>query len=115
VTGALDFMVRPVAARLGADDVIANVLGEAAGPGGGPAVFTGELVGPAVADGEKRVRVLAWCRERGVDPAACHAFGDSFGDLAMLESVGVPHAVTPDRRLRAIAEERGWAVLPWRG
>jgi len=29
----------------------------------------------------------------------------------MLESVGQPHAVNPDKELRAIAEERGWTIL----
>jgi phosphoserine phosphatase len=32
-------------------------------------------------------------------------------DLPLLETVGHPHAVNPDRNLRRIAAERGWPVL----
>jgi phosphoserine phosphatase len=31
----------------------------------------------------------------------------------MLEAVGNPVAVNPDRRLAARAEERGWAIRHW--
>jgi hypothetical protein len=32
-------------------------------------------------------------------------------DLPMLEAVGHPHVVNPDRELRRVARERGWPVL----
>jgi phosphoserine phosphatase len=32
-------------------------------------------------------------------------------DLPMLEIVGNPRAVNPDRALRRIAQQRGWPVL----
>ncbi len=47
-----------------------------------------------------------------VDFAASHAYADSISDLALLEMVGHPVAVYPDARLRAIAVERGWQILP---
>lgn len=108
VTGALDFMVRPVAAALGVDHVIATVLEEEDGR------FTGGIVASPVADEEKARRMRAWAEKEGVDLARCHAYGDSYGDLSMLELVGEAFTVSPDARLRRIAEERGWGVLPWR-
>ncbi len=39
------------------------------------------------------------------------AYSDSITDLPMLEVVGHPVAVNPDRELRAVAEERDWQIL----
>ncbi|HYA52228.1 MAG TPA: HAD-IB family hydrolase, partial [Streptosporangiaceae bacterium] len=41
----------------------------------------------------------------------CYAYSDSVTDLPMLEIVGHPRAVNPDRALRRIAQQRGWPVL----
>ena len=82
VTGSIDFLVAPLARDLGATEVIANTLEEKDGR------FTGSLVGAAVADEEKRARVLAYAEKRGVDLAASRAFGDSIADVPMLECVG---------------------------
>ena len=41
----------------------------------------------------------------------CRAYSDSITDLPLLEVVGHPTAVNPDRALRRVAEERGWPVL----
>jgi len=40
-------------------------------------------------------------------------FSDSIPDLPLLEAVGEPVAVNPDRRLRAVARRRGWTILRW--
>jgi len=39
------------------------------------------------------------------------AYSDSVTDVHMLEVVGHPHAVNPDKELRRIAKEREWPVL----
>jgi phosphoserine phosphatase len=39
------------------------------------------------------------------------AYSDSFSDLPMLESVGLPAAVNPERKLRRTALARGWPVI----
>ena len=41
----------------------------------------------------------------------CYAYSDSVTDLPLLEIVGHPRAVNPDRALRRIATVRGWPVL----
>ena len=40
------------------------------------------------------------------------AYGDMLSDLPMLEMSEQPVAVYPDRRLRRVAEKRGWRVMP---
>ena len=50
----------------------------------------------------------------GFELAACSAYSDSHTDLPFLEAVGHPFAVNPDRKLRRLAEGRGWPVLEFR-
>lgn len=40
-----------------------------------------------------------------------YAYSDSITDLPMLEAVGHPNVVNPDRTLRKEAAARGWPVL----
>src|SRR5690606_18815378 len=55
------------------------------------------------------IRELA--ERRGYDLSRCYAYSDSVSDVPMLEAVGNPAVVNPDRALRAIAVERGWPIL----
>jgi len=47
----------------------------------------------------------------GISLEDSFAYSDSVTDLPMLEAVGHPVAVNPDRELRAVANERDWQVL----
>ena len=105
LSGALDFLLDPFKDL--ADDVLSASLAEEDG------VYTGELSGAPVA-GEARARMLAsFARKRGVDLARSYAYADSISDLPMLEAVGNPVAVNPDRRLAAAASSRGWQLRQW--
>jgi HAD superfamily hydrolase (TIGR01490 family) len=57
------------------------------------------------------IEVAATC---GYDLADCYAYSDSATDLPMLEVVGHPVAVNPDKPLRRAATERGWPILEFR-
>ncbi|HEV2782473.1 MAG TPA: HAD-IB family hydrolase [Actinophytocola sp.] len=59
----------------------------------------------------KATAIKQLAAERGYELNACHAYSDSSTDLPMLEVVGHPTVVNPDRALRAIAAERGWPML----
>ena len=50
----------------------------------------------------------------GIDLEHSYAYGDSYADKEFLESVGHPVAVNPDRRLKKLAESRGWPIHNWR-
>jgi HAD superfamily hydrolase (TIGR01490 family) len=97
-------MVGPIGAMLGASGIIATQMRHAEGR------YTGEMEFYAYGEGKaSRIRQLA--RERGYDLDDCFAYSDSVTDLPMLETVGHPHAVNPDRQLRKVAAARGWPVL----
>ena len=100
-------MVGPIGALLGAALVIATRMEIAEG------CYTGQMEFYAYGEAKaQRVRELA--AERGYRLADCYAYSDSVTDLPMLEAVGRPHAVNPDRALRRLAQQRGWPVLTFR-
>jgi phosphoserine phosphatase len=90
---------------LGADEVIGTVSEtDAAGR------YTGKLKFYAYGEGKaEAIRDMA--ERHGLDLAECYAYTDSATDLPMLEAVGRPVAVNPDKELKAIAAERDWPVL----
>ena len=97
-------VVEPIGDMLGADHVVATRLVEVDGR------YTGEVeyyaYGPNKA---KAMQQLA--AEHGYDLAASFAYSDSETDAPMLEIVGRPFAVNPDKALRRMAEENGWPIL----
>ena len=46
-----------------------------------------------------------------IDLSESYAYSDSQTDLPMMEMVGHPVAVNPDKELRKVAEEREWPIL----
>ncbi len=71
--------------------------------------YTGEL--EQYAYGAEKARLIEELAARdGVNLAASYAYSDSATDVPMLEAVGHPVAVNPDRGLRRIARQRAWAT-----
>ena len=50
-------------------------------------------------------------RTADIDLEGSFAYSDSITDLPMLEAVGNPVVVNPEKELRAVAEEREWPML----
>ena len=48
-----------------------------------------------------------------LDLTESFAYGDSIADLPMLETVGHPRVVNPDKKLSAVAKKRGWPIHHW--
>jgi HAD superfamily hydrolase (TIGR01490 family) len=59
----------------------------------------------------KAEAIDALASERAVDLAASYAYTDSYTDLPMLEAVGHPVAVNPDRVLSRYAREHDYEIL----
>ena len=96
-------VVEPIGEMLGVDRVVATRMVVREGR------YTGEMDYYAYgANKAAAMRELA--AEHGWDLADCWAYSDSVTDLPMLEQVGHPTAVNPDRGLRRAAAERGWPV-----
>ena len=107
VSSSVEEVVRPLAEHLGTVEVVATRPKIVDGK------YTGELefycYGP-----NKAVALRQVAEERGIDLAGSYAYSDSITDLPMLEVVGHPVAVNPDRDLRREAEKRGWQIRYFR-
>lgn len=97
-------VVEPIGEMLGADRVVATRLEIVDGR------YTGGIEYYAYAE-EKASAIQDLAAQRGYDLAECYAYSDSITDVHMLEAVGHPSAVNPDKELRRIATARGWPVL----
>ncbi|WP_042390756.1 HAD family hydrolase [Streptacidiphilus melanogenes] len=97
-------LVEPIGEMLGADHVIATRMAEQDG------CYTGEIDFYAYAE-NKAVAIRELAAVEGYDLQRCYAYSDSATDLPLLEAVGHPHAVNPDRALRREAQARSWPVL----
>ena len=104
ISAAPEEIVEPMARYLGVDLGIGSRAEV-----GADGRYTGRMLryayGQAKAD---EMRALA--AERNIDLAASWAYSDSATDLPMLEAVGHPVAVNPDRELARLAMERHWPV-----
>ena len=108
VSSAPEEVVRPLARHFGVRGVIATRA--QTDPEGR---YTGEL--EFYAYGQEKAKAIRRLASRSrIDLTGSYAYSDSHTDIPMLEVVGNPVAVNPDRELRAIAEERGWEVLGFR-
>ena len=97
-------VVEPIGELLGADGVVATQMQIVDGR------YTGEIDYYAYgANKGEALRRLA--QEHHYDLSRSYAYSDSVTDIHMLEVVGHPYAVNPDRELRREANARGWPVL----
>ncbi|MCU0269145.1 MAG: HAD-IB family hydrolase [Acidimicrobiales bacterium] len=104
VSASPEEIVAPLARYLGVDEAIASraCLDD-------EGRYTGEVefysYGPFKADAIREQAEI-----HGIDLEASFAYSDSITDLPMLETVGHPVVVNPDRDLARVARERSWEV-----
>jgi HAD superfamily hydrolase (TIGR01490 family) len=115
VSGTLAPLARVVARRVSAlvsaeFEVCATELEVARGVA---RIWKGRICGEHMSGGAKLRAVTGIAARCGIDLARSYAYGDSFGDLRMLEGVGNSVAVNPTRRLARVARERGWQLCIW--
>jgi HAD superfamily hydrolase (TIGR01490 family) len=104
VSASGEEIVAPIARALGATHAMATRMVVADGK------YTGEIAFYCYGEGKvEAIRALAARENYALDH--CYAYSDSITDLPMLELVGHPTVVNPDRALRKEAASRGWPVL----
>jgi HAD superfamily hydrolase (TIGR01490 family) len=104
VSASGEEIVAPIAKMVGATLAVGTRMAAIGGR------YTGEVEFYCHGD-NKAAAIKSLAAERGYDLAACHAYSDSISDLPMLDAVGHPAVVNPDRGLRKVAAERGWPAL----
>ncbi len=104
VSASGEEIVAPIARALGATHAMATRMVVEDGK------YTGEVAFYCYGEGKAQaVRELA--SREGYPLQHCYAYSDSMSDLPMLEAVGHPTVVNPDRALRKESAARGWPVL----
>lgn len=107
VSASGDEIVRPIGELLGVTEIIATRMAVEDGR------YSGEI--EFYAAGAAKVQaVQSLAADRGYDLSRSYAYSDSSSDAPLLEAVGHPTAVNPDRGLRRIAAERDWPVQEFR-
>ncbi len=105
ISSSPEEVVRPLAVYLGVYDVIASR--SKSGPDGR---YTGELEFYAYGPG-KAEAILELAKREELNLENSYAYSDSITDLPMLETVGHPVVVNPDKELEEIAADRDWLVM----
>jgi HAD superfamily hydrolase (TIGR01490 family) len=104
VSASGEEIVAPIARALGATHAMATRMVVEDGK------YTGEVAFYCYGDA-KAAAVRELAIHEGYPLEHCYAYSDSMTDLPMLEAVGNPSVVNPDRALRKEAAARGWPVL----
>lgn len=105
LSSATSPICKPVSEYLKMDDLICTQLESENG------ILTGKTEGKLVYGLEKKKRLLTYCEAHGFDPSESYYYGDSYTDQFVMESVGHPVAVSPDRRLLKTALKLNWPIL----
>jgi HAD superfamily hydrolase (TIGR01490 family) len=72
--------------------------------------YTGQYVYPDNQD-DKAVIIRNLSRQYGLDLDDSYAYGDSIGDISLLEMVAHPTVVNPEPELLALARTKSWRIL----
>ncbi|MFD4468363.1 HAD-IB family hydrolase [Rhodococcus sp. NPDC058505] len=74
-------------------------------------MLTGRLASPPLWGPAKAKALAGYADERGIDLAVAFAYSNGGEDVPMLESVGHPVALNPDRELSRRARHGGWPIV----
>jgi HAD superfamily hydrolase (TIGR01490 family) len=105
LTATLRQVVIPLLERLGFHDILSNELIYEDGK------IQGGFVEPLCYGLGKVVRARDYLEKVGASFEESYFYSDSIADLPMLEAVGHPVVVNPDKSLIKIAKDRGWPHL----
>ncbi|MFT6723580.1 MAG: putative phosphoserine phosphatase/1-acylglycerol-3-phosphate O-acyltransferase [Arenicella sp.] len=104
VTAATPYQVMPAARDLGIENVKCSNLEIIDGK------FTGAVVRPTCYGMGKVDAAEQLAEQFDVDISKSYFYSDSDEDIQLLEFVGNPRPLNPNKRLRSIASGRGWPV-----
>ncbi|MFN8015818.1 MAG: HAD family hydrolase [Acidimicrobiia bacterium] len=105
VSSAPSEVVEPISKHLGADAFIATT--SRLDKDGN---YSGELEFYSYGS-YKPLAIKKLAKEKKINLDTSYAYSDSITDVPLLECVGNPIAVNPDRELARIAKNRGWKIL----
>ena len=107
ISASGEHLVKPIAERVGVDEVLAIGLDVQHG------VYSGATRGVLTYREGKVTRLLDWLDAEGENLEGATFYSDSRNDLPLLLRVDNPHVVNPDPVLLEHAQKAGWPVHRW--
>ncbi|MEL6988141.1 MAG: HAD-IB family hydrolase, partial [Bacteroidota bacterium] len=104
VSAATPYQVEPAARDLGIKHVMCTRMNVENGK------FTGGIQDPPCWGDGKAILGQAFADKHGIDMSNSYFYTDSFSDLPLLEIVGNPKAVNPDKELTRMAMDNEWTI-----
>ncbi len=104
ISSATPYQVEPAARDLGIQHVLCTRLEVTKGQ------FTGKVMRPTCFGPGKVTAAESLVEQYGVDLEQSFFYSDSDDDIQLLERVGNPRPLNPNKKLLRIAESRGWPV-----
>jgi putative phosphoserine phosphatase/1-acylglycerol-3-phosphate O-acyltransferase len=94
--------------QLGMDDIICTRLNATNG------VLSGKPEGEFCYGMEKAVRLREYCEKNNSKSKEAWYYGDASADIFVLDTVGHPVCVNPEKKLARIAFKRDWKIVHWK-
>lgn len=104
ITSATRYQAEPLARDMRIEHVLCTELEVKEG------IFTGEVIRPTCYGEGKAVAARSLAARVDLDLDESYFYTDSHEDLPLLEAVGRPRPLNPNRQLAQIAKERQWPV-----
>jgi len=107
LSSAIQFICSLMGSHLAVDDIICSELEIRDG------LFTGRSVGPLCFGIEKLTRLKAYCEKMNCSPEKAYYYADDISDFQVLDVVGYPVCINPDRKLARAAAAKHWTIHEW--
>ena len=104
ISSATRYQAEPLARDMGIEHVLCTELEVEEG------VFTGEVIRPTCYGEGKAIAGRMLSAREGIDLDESYFYTDSHEDLPLLEVVGRPRPLNPNRQLAQISKERQWPI-----
>jgi HAD superfamily hydrolase (TIGR01490 family) len=108
LSSALSPVCQVVAGHLEMDDVICTQIETDGG------LYTGRTAGKLCFGNEKVSRLKEYCEKNNCKVEQAWYYGDSFSDIPVLQIVGNPVCVNPDKKLQKAANKNSWKIYLWK-
>lgn len=105
LSGTYDYLLENIGKHLGFDTVIGSKMYFVNG------VYSTDKELDIVIGDLKLKKIKEYFSEESVDWEASRAYADGYSDIDLLQAVGNPIAVNPDKKLKPIAIENGWRIM----
>jgi HAD superfamily hydrolase (TIGR01490 family) len=74
-------------------------------------IYTGELITPSMIGSDRSIVVKKLAKKFKISLKDSYAYGNCINDLEVLELVGKPYAVNPNKYLSPIARKKGFKII----